>query len=104
VAVIGAGERWRGGALRPAFEDLVGAGAIIDQLGSADLSPEAAAARDAYRAARPDLVARLLSCVLARELIAWGYAADVEIASRLDASDAVPVLNDGAYSARAGSA
>jgi 2-phosphosulfolactate phosphatase len=47
VAVIAAGERWPDGTLRPALEDLLGAGALLSDLhaqGAGPLSAEAAAA------------------------------------------------------------
>ncbi len=51
-AIIAAGERWPDGTLRPALEDLLGAGAILAMVGSADLSPEARAASAAFNAIR----------------------------------------------------
>src|SRR3546814_14704136 len=48
IAVIAAGEHWPGGNLRPAIEDLLGAGAIIERLQGRP-SPEARAARAAYQ-------------------------------------------------------
>ncbi len=48
-AIIAAGERWPDGTLRPALEDLLGAGAILAMVGSADLSPEARAAAAAIQ-------------------------------------------------------
>ena len=39
VSVIAAGERWPNGALRPAFEDLVGAGAILTGLARSRSAP-----------------------------------------------------------------
>jgi 2-phosphosulfolactate phosphatase len=104
VAVIAAGERWPGGSLRPALEDLLGAGAIVSALGmlgapgDAQLSPEAAAARAAADAV-DDLEAALRDCASGRELIAHGFPADVAIAAERDRSDAVPVLTGGAFSA-----
>ncbi|EJL40201.1 MULTISPECIES: 2-phosphosulfolactate phosphatase [Brevibacillus] len=41
VSVIACGERWPDGSLRPAFEDLMAAGAILSQLEEQRLSPEA---------------------------------------------------------------
>jgi 2-phosphosulfolactate phosphatase len=96
IAVIPAGERWDDGSLRPAFEDLVGAGAIISQLPGA-LSPEARLAVAAWRAAENDLPHLLKQCSSGKELIERGYAQDVELAAQLDSSDCVPVLQQGAF-------
>ncbi|WP_199552024.1 2-phosphosulfolactate phosphatase [Streptomyces sp. N35] len=47
VGVIASGERWPDGELRPALEDLLGAGAVIAALGARDgVSPEGPATRD----------------------------------------------------------
>lgn len=96
IAVIPAGERWRDGSLRPAWEDWVGAGAIIAHLPGAR-SPEADAARAAYRNALPDLAGALRRCSSGKELIAAGYAADVDLAAALDVSDVAPILRNRAY-------
>lgn len=97
LLVIAAGERWDDAderSLRPAYEDLVGAGAILSALADAGLtpSPEAQAAAAAFSAARADLSARLAACSSGRQLIERGYAGDVALAAELDVSDAVPVL------------
>jgi 2-phosphosulfolactate phosphatase len=99
VAVIAAGERWQGtgGLLRPALEDLLGAGAILDALASSSVSPEARAAIAAFRDARDRLPETLRAAAGGRELIEWGYAEDVEVAAELDASTAVPHLRDGYF-------
>jgi 2-phosphosulfolactate phosphatase len=101
VAVIPAGERWRGatGPLRPAFEDWVGAGAVIDALGADTvLAPEARAARAAFRDAQDDLGALLHACPSGREKHARGQAADIDLAAAHDdVSDAVPVLDGAAF-------
>jgi 2-phosphosulfolactate phosphatase len=96
IAVIPAGERWPDGSLRPAVEDLIGAGAVIGQFRSSQ-SPEAAVALAAFRSAEGAIVALLEGCSSGKELIERGLAADVALASMLDASDCVPLLVDGAY-------
>ncbi len=96
VGVIPAGERWPDGGLRPAIEDLLGAGAIIHHLGLA-CSPEAGVARDAFLSAGGDLARLVRESMSGRELIDGGFSDDVEIAVALDASDCVPLLIEGAY-------
>ncbi len=96
-AVIAAGERWPDGSLRPALEDLLGAGAILAMVDPAGLSPEASAAVGAFRAARAAIEEAIRGSASGRELIERGFAADVELAAELDASDLVPVLVDGAF-------
>jgi 2-phosphosulfolactate phosphatase len=97
VVVVPAGERWYDDTLRPAVEDLWGAGAVlaglVDDEGSA--SPEARMAVAAWRAARlPD---DLLHCAGGIELTEVGFVADVEIAARHDVSEVVPVLVDESF-------
>jgi 2-phosphosulfolactate phosphatase len=96
IAVIPAGERWRDGSLRPAWEDWMGAGAIIAHLPGAR-SPEAEAALAGFHAAQPDLAAWLRGCSSGKELIAEGYATDVELAEELNVSEVAPLLGDSAY-------
>ncbi len=97
IAVIPAGERWRADdSLRPAIEDLLGAGAILDALGLA-LSPEAQVARDAYVSAKPQLADTIRASISGRELIGRDSAQDVELAVRQDVSTAAPRLTDGIY-------
>ena len=99
VTVVAAGERWEGdrGALRPAVEDLVGAGAILAALSPAAPSPEAVAATGAFAAVARDVPRFLAACSSGRELREMGFARDVEIAAELDASDTVPLLTAGAF-------
>src|SRR5262245_55257753 len=96
IVVIPAGERWNDGSLRPAFEDWVGAGAIISHL-KGSLAPEAGAALSAYLSVKSDLKHTLRQCVSGRELIERGFEHDVEIASELDVSECAPTLVDNAY-------
>jgi len=96
VAVIPAGERWPDGSLRPAIEDLIGAGAIIEELGL-PCSPEAAIAKEAFCSIRPRLRELLRGCVSGKELIDRGFAQDVEAALELNVSTAAPLLVNSAY-------
>jgi 2-phosphosulfolactate phosphatase len=99
VAVIAAGERWRGqrGPLRPAVEDLLGAGAVLAHLPAGECSPEARAAAAAFDGLRDDLLGALLASGSGRELVARGWTTDVEWAADHDSSRAVPVLDGGAF-------
>lgn len=100
VAVIPAGERWPDGTLRPAVEDLWGAGAVASALvdaGWSGLSPEARAAAAAYDALAHEIHDALHQCASGRELVGLGYPDDVEIAAELDHSTAVPVLDGGVF-------
>jgi 2-phosphosulfolactate phosphatase len=95
VVAIAAGERWRDGSLRPAVEDLWGAGGFLSALQLEGLSPEARAAVAAYDAVADELPALLHDCVGGRELTQYGFAEDVAIAAEVDSSRSVPVLKDG---------
>lgn len=102
VCVVAAGERWPDGSLRPADEDLWGAGAVLAALISAGVGPEelsieARGAVAAYSAVMDDLPAALRDCASGRELIAQGFADDVEVAAALDVDAVVPVLVDGRF-------
>lgn len=98
VAVVAAGEKWPDGSLRPAVEDLWGAGAVIAELvgahGFGSLSPEAEQARAAWDVVAGRVTSVLQDCASGRELAQIGFARDVEIASEVRSSDCVPVLVD----------
>ncbi|HEY9801404.1 MAG TPA: 2-phosphosulfolactate phosphatase [Leptolyngbyaceae cyanobacterium] len=97
IAVIPAGERWKDdNSLRPAFEDLLGAGAILSYL-QGSLSPEAEVAVTTFQAFHKDLLGYLQRCSSGKELIAKGYESDVEIAAAYNISDCIPVFTDNAY-------
>ncbi|WP_431952390.1 2-phosphosulfolactate phosphatase [Actinacidiphila sp. bgisy167] len=103
VAVIAAGERWPDGSLRPALEDLLGAGAVVaalrERAEAVTLSPEALAAAAVF-AGTPDPGAALAACASGRELIGGGFPEDVAVAAELDAASVVPVLFEGAFTTR----
>lgn len=97
IAVIPAGERWReDGSLRPAYEDWLGAGAIISQL-RGRLSPEARAARAAFWDAQPDLMDLIAACGSAKEHSEQGMVENVRLAAAFNVSDCAPLLAEGAY-------
>jgi 2-phosphosulfolactate phosphatase len=102
VLVIAAGERWSdvtAGSLRPALEDLLGAGAILTALGAGSISPEASAAIAAFEEARPNVAERIARSASGRELIESGFAGDVEIAAGLDVSATAAILRGGCFTA-----
>jgi 2-phosphosulfolactate phosphatase len=96
IGLVPAGERWGDGSLRPAYEDWVGAGAVMDRLLGQDpgvrLAPEAEAAAAAFRTLRP-----LTECPSGQDLVERGFAEDVRIAAEVDASSVVPVLVEGRF-------
>ena len=100
IAVVAAGEHWPDETLRPAVEDLWGAGAVIaalERLGVSGLSPEARAATAAWQVIEAARSTALASCVSGAELIDAGFSADVAIAGELDTSECVPVLSEGRF-------
>lgn len=101
IAVIPAGEKWDDGTLRPSFEDLIGAGAIISYL-QGSLSPDAQIALAAYHHAQPNLNHLLKQCGSGIELIEKGFEQDVDLAAELDVSSRIPTLINKAYIHHAG--
>ncbi len=100
VVVIAAGERWGDDTLRPAVEDLWGAGAILAGLvaaGLGDLSPEAAAARAAFESVRDRLPSAMRECSSGRELIENGFGEDVDLAAHLSVETVVPLLTEESF-------
>jgi len=106
IAVVAAGERWPGDSLRPAVEDMWGAGAVIEALvtaGIGPVSPEAGVARAAYRSIGRSpataLQAALAACASGRELIEDGYSEEIAVAAQVDVSRRVPVLKGDSFKA-----
>lgn len=96
ITVVPAGERWTDGSLRPAVEDLIGAGAILSFL-EGHLSPEAQIAVAAYQSIQSDLGDTIRRCGSGRELIEQGFEPDVDLAIEVNISDCVPRLDGNAY-------
>ena len=98
VAVIACGERWSDGSLRPSLEDQLGAAAVVAALrGTRSAEADAAAALWAGIASSATTLVR--DCASGRELVARGWAADLDYACAVDVSPTVPVLRDGAFTA-----
>ena len=100
MTVVPAGERWPDGSLRPALEDLLGAGAVVAAAAAA--APELALSPEARGRARHlrgthDPADAVRACASGQELVLGGFAADVEVAVELDAGAVVPVLTAGAF-------
>jgi 2-phosphosulfolactate phosphatase len=96
IGIIPAGERWPDGSLRPAYEDLLGAGAIARLL-PGSRSPEADAAVAAFEATAGRLHDALLVCSSGRELVEKGFPEDVRLAAELDADALAPQLIGGRF-------
>ena len=97
IAIVAAGERWPDGSLRPALEDLWGAGAVLAALEDHDwpgLSPEAAMAADAYRLVAGREESHLMASASGLELVEAGFAADVAVAAEVGSGPTVPLLSD----------
>jgi 2-phosphosulfolactate phosphatase len=107
VVLVPAGERWPDESLRPAVEDLWGAGAVVAALasrlehrgGPLLLSPEAVGAAASWTAVEGGVSEALHACSSGRELVEQGWPDDVAVAAEVDASDVVPVLRDGVFCA-----
>ncbi len=91
IGVIPAGERWESGGLRPALEDQIGAGAIIDLI-PGQRSPEAEAAAGVFRQFADALPETLRSCCSGRELIERGFGTDVDLAAAVDINNASAIM------------
>ena len=98
VGVVAAGERWPGDLLRPAVEDLWGAGAVIAGL-TGSLSPESVAALASWVAVADAVGVALAACGSGRELAADGWGDEVPVAAEVGQSDAVPVLSGESFTA-----
>lgn len=99
ITVIAAGERWNDDTLRPALEDLLGAGAIIAALHQQQAgppSPEASAARACFQGIA-NVASAIRACASGQELISSGFTHDVRIATEINSSEAVPVLTDAGF-------
>lgn len=95
IAVIAAGERWRSGGtgpLRPAIEDLLGAGAIISALGRASVSPEAMVAAAAFEGVVDRLAWVMRESGSGREHRDRINAENIDLAADYDISTIVPQL------------
>lgn len=96
IALIPAGEQWPDRSLRPCFEDLIGAGAIIYYLNGI-LSPESRTALSAFNDYKENLTEGLLKCSSGKELIERGFRNDVILAGEFNCSRSVPILKNGVY-------
>ena len=96
VVIVPAGEQWLDGSMRVAYEDLVGAGAIVSRMLAVDpavaLSAEAEAALAAYERMRP-----IADTPSGQDLVERYFGDDVALASAVDVSTVVPELVDGCF-------
>lgn len=96
ISIIAAGERWKDKTLRPAFEDLLGAGSIINYL-KGEVSPESKIGLSVFLTLQNNLKEELKKCISGKELIAGDLENDIELASEFNSSNCVPCLVNKAY-------
>lgn len=99
VSIIATGEQWPDRALRPAFEDLLGAGAIVSYL-TGSLSPESKTALSVYQCLQSNLLQEIKSCGSGKELIERGFEKDIDLACDINASNNVPLLTNDCFVGR----
>jgi 2-phosphosulfolactate phosphatase len=96
ISIIAAGEQWTDKSLRVAFEDLIGAGAIISYL-TGNLSPESRTGLTIFENSKTTLLTDIKNCSSGKELIERGFEKDILLACELNSSDNVPVLTNNSY-------
>ncbi|MGG3468751.1 2-phosphosulfolactate phosphatase [Neobacillus pocheonensis] len=98
ITIVPCGEQWNDvknneDTLRPAIEDYLGAGAILNYL-EGKKSSEAEICLGTFQHARPKLKELIWECGSGRELRGRGFADDVIHCSRLNAYQTVPILKN----------
>lgn len=96
ITVVACGERWPDATLRPALEDLLGAGAVLSKLGGRP-SGDALSAIAAWLDAEHRVDETIRSCSSGVELERKGASRDVAYCSQVNVSGVVPVLVSGAF-------
>ncbi len=97
ISVIASGERWKDdSSLRPAYEDLLGAGAVISYL-KGNRSPEAETAEVVFQHHKSEISARLKDCSSGKELIECGFEGDIEVIASVNCNAVAPFYFNGAY-------
>jgi 2-phosphosulfolactate phosphatase len=97
IALVALGERRASGSMRFALEDLLGAGAIIDELASVGIdycSPEAAVAAAAFTGLRNATAHLIGASTSGRAATAAGNRGAVDAAIAVNSSDEVLVLRE----------
>ncbi len=96
ISIVPAGEQWGDKTIRFAFEDLIGAGAIISYL-TGNLSPESKVGLNTFKNSETTLLEDIKKCCSGKELIKRGFEQDVILACNLNSSANVPLLKENYY-------